>query len=65
MGTINKPSDVQILIKNLPETTLLCLDEAYIDFVDDNFVPKISLETKNVIRMKNFFKSIKHQMSSI
>ena len=57
MGTINKPSDVQILIKNLPETTLLCLDEAYIDFVDDNFVPKISLETKNVIRMRTFSKA--------
>ena len=57
MGTINKPSDVQTLIQNLPETTLLCLDEAYIDFVDDNFVPKISLDTKNVIRMRTFSKA--------
>ena len=45
MGTINKPSEIERLIKNLPETTLLCLDEAYIDFVDENFVPKISLDT--------------------
>ena len=57
MGTINKPSDIQTLIQNLPETTLLCLDEAYIDFVDDNFVPKISLDTKNVIRMRTFSKA--------
>ena len=57
MGTINKPSDIETLIQNLPETTLLCLDEAYIDFVDDNFVPKISLETKNVIRMRTFSKA--------
>ena len=57
MGTINKPSDIQTLIQKLPETTLLCLDEAYIDFVDDNLVPKISLETKNVIRMRTFSKA--------
>ena len=57
MGTINKPSDVQTLIQNLPETTLLCLDEAYIDFIDDNFIPKISLDTKNVIRMRTFSKA--------
>ena len=57
MGTINKPSDIETLIQYLPETTLLCLDEAYIDFVDDNFVPKISLDTKNVIRMRTFSKA--------
>ncbi len=57
MGTINKPSDIETLIQNLPETSLLCLDEAYIDFVEENFVPKISLDKKNVIRMRTFSKA--------
>ena len=43
MGTINKPSNIESLIRNLPKTTLLCLDEAYIDFVDTHLIPKISL----------------------
>ena len=57
MGTINKPSNIESLIRNLPKTTLLCLDEAYIDFVDSHLIPKISINTKNVIRMRTFSKA--------
>ena len=57
MGTINKPSNIESLIRNLPKTTLLCLDEAYIDFLDTNLIPKISLNTKNVVRMRTFSKA--------
>ena len=36
---------------------IVFVDEAYIDFVDDNFVPQIALDTKNVIRMRTFSKA--------
>ncbi len=57
MGTINKPSDIQTLIQNLPHDTLLCLDEAYIDFLPSDQVPVIPTEKKNVIRMRTFSKA--------
>ena len=57
MGTINKPSNIEILIQNLPKNTILCLDEAYIDFVDPGLIPKISTNIKNVIRMRTFSKA--------
>ena len=57
MGTINRPSNIEILIQNLPENTILCLDEAYIDFVDPGLIPKISTNIKNVIRMRTFSKA--------
>ena len=57
MGTINKPSNIETLIQNLPENTILCLDEAYIDFVDSGLIPKISTNNKNVIRMRTFSKA--------
>ena len=54
MGTINKPLDIETLVQNLPENTILCLDEAYIDFVDSTLIPNISTDIKNVIRMRTF-----------
>ena len=57
MGTINKPLDIETLVKNLPENTMLCLDEAYIDFVDPALIPNISTNIKNIIRMRTFSKA--------
>jgi histidinol-phosphate aminotransferase len=57
MGTINKPLDIERLIQNLPESTILCLDEAYLDFVDTTLIPNISTNIKNVIRMRTFSKA--------
>ena len=57
MGTINKPSSIETLIQNLPQDTLLCLDEAYIDFLPSDQVPVIPTGTKNVIRMRTFSKA--------
>ncbi len=57
MGTINKPSDIETLVQNLPENTILCLDEAYIDFVDPALIPNISTNIKNIIRMRTFSKA--------
>ena len=57
MGTINKPSDIETLAQNLPENTILCLDEAYIDFVDLALIPNIPTNIKNIIRMRTFSKA--------
>ena len=57
MGTINKPLDIETLAQNLPKNTILCLDEAYIDFVDPALIPNISTNIKNVIRMRTFSKA--------
>ena len=35
MGTFNKKTEIQKFIKEVPEETLICLDEAYADFVTD------------------------------
>ena len=56
-GTINKPLDIETLVQNLPENTMLCLDEAYIDFVDPALIPNISTNIKNIIRMRTFSKA--------
>ncbi len=57
MGTINKPIDIERLIQNLPDNTVLCLDEAYIDFIDSALIPNVSTNIKNVIRMRTFSKA--------
>ena len=57
MGTINQPEAIEKLIQNLPKSTLLCLDEAYIDFLTPNLVPNISIKEPNVIRMRTFSKA--------
>ena len=57
MGTINSVNDINNLIEYLPTETLLCLDEAYIDFVPTELIPEISLNKSNVIRMRTFSKA--------
>ena len=57
MGTINQPKGIENLIKNLPKTTMLCLDEAYIDFLPSDLIPNISENEPNVIRMRTFSKA--------
>lgn len=57
MGTINSPKAIEKLIQNLPKSTLLCLDEAYIDFLPPNLIPNISINQPNVIRMRTFSKA--------
>lgn len=57
MGTLNSVSFIKNLIKNLPKETLLCLDEAYVDFVSSELIPDISPNITNVIRMRTFSKA--------
>jgi histidinol-phosphate aminotransferase len=57
MGTINSTFSIKKLIDNLPKETLLCLDEAYADFLSLELIPEISINTENVIRMRTFSKA--------
>ncbi|MDC0093807.1 aminotransferase class I/II-fold pyridoxal phosphate-dependent enzyme, partial [Alphaproteobacteria bacterium] len=57
MGTLNSVNSINNLIENLPTETLLCLDEAYIDFVPSKLIPDISINKPNVIRMRTFSKA--------
>ena len=57
MGTLNSVNDINNLIEYLPTETLLCLDEAYIDFVPTELIPEISINKSNVIRMRTFSKA--------
>ncbi len=57
MGTWHSATDVENLIKSLPSTTLLCLDEAYSDFLSEKDLPSISIDNPNVIRLRTFSKA--------
>ena len=57
MGTTNTKSSIEDLVRNLPKETLLCLDEAYADFLPHDQIPNISLNSENVIRMRTFSKA--------
>ena len=57
MGTLNSVNNINNLIENLPVETLLCLDEAYIDFVPLKLTPEISINKPNIIRMRTFSKA--------
>ncbi len=57
MGTLNKPVDIENLVKNINEETIICLDEAYADFVPNNKLPQIDTNNKQVLRMRTFSKA--------
>jgi len=57
MGTINNANTIESILEKLNEETILCLDEAYADFVPENELPKISETNKQVLRMRTFSKA--------
>ena len=57
MGTFHPKKVVQELIDELPGETLLCLDEAYSDFVDQEELAELDVSKKNVIRFRTFSKA--------
>jgi histidinol-phosphate aminotransferase len=57
MGTWLPQAKVQQLLDALPVNTLLCLDEAYIEFADPDVAPAIDVTNSNVIRMRTFSKA--------
>ena len=56
MGTANSAEAVQGFIDLLPDTCLLALDEAYIEFAPDGISPRIDVAQSNVIRFRTFSK---------
>jgi histidinol-phosphate/aromatic aminotransferase/cobyric acid decarboxylase-like protein len=66
MGSVNPASRVQSLIDNVPTGSLLCLDEAYVEFAPiaadgggggSSVAPPIDVSNVNVIRMRTFSKA--------
>lgn len=57
MGTWWKAPDVERFIDALPETTLLVLDEAYIDMAPGSALPALDTSRPNVLRMRTFSKA--------
>jgi len=57
MGSWHDATIVQNLIDNVPEGTVLCLDEAYVEFAPEGTAPPFDVENRNVIRMRTFSKA--------
>jgi len=57
MGSWHSADVVQDLIDNLPNSSLLVLDEAYIDLAPNGTAPLLRPETDNVIRLRTFSKA--------
>jgi histidinol-phosphate aminotransferase len=57
MGTWHGADTVQGMIENLPDSAVLCLDEAYIEFAPEGTAPPIDVSRPNVIRFRTFSKA--------
>ena len=57
MGTINKRIDIEDFIQNLPQDTLLILDEAYIELAPQNCNPKVDISNANILHFRSFSKA--------
>ena len=57
MGSWHDAATVQSLIDDVPDGSLLCLDEAYGEFAPDGVLPEIDVNDERVIRMRTFSKA--------
>jgi len=57
MGTWHDALTVQQFIDALPKSTVLVLDEAYVEFAPDGTAPKVDTDDKRVVRMRTFSKA--------
>ena len=57
MGTLNKKVEMKKFITEVPKETLICLDEAYADFVPTEELIDIDINQENIIRMRTFSKA--------
>ncbi|MGU9956477.1 MAG: pyridoxal phosphate-dependent aminotransferase [Arenicellales bacterium WSBS_2016_MAG_OTU3] len=57
MGTWHSADKVQSMMDNIPDGSLLCLDEAYIEFAPANTAPEIDVNNAKVIRFRTFSKA--------
>ena len=63
MGTWHSAERINALIEALPDGTMLCLDEAYIEFAPDGTAPDWNTEDPRVIRFRTFSKA--HGMAGL
>ncbi len=57
MGSVWPAEEVQHLINTVPDSTLLLLDEAYIEFAPEGMSPDIDTTHKNLLRFRTFSKA--------
>lgn len=57
MGSWHPPREVERLVAGLPDDVLLCLDEAYADFVPPGELPVIDPDEPRVVRFRTFSKA--------
>ena len=57
MGSWHDAPVIRSMLDDLPETALLILDEAYIEFAPDSAIPRIAADDPRVIRMRTFSKA--------
>lgn len=57
MGTWWSAGEVQRLIDGIPDQSVLCLDEAYIDFAPEGTAPRLDVSDRNVLRFRTFSKA--------
>ena len=50
-------AEIESALTDLPNGTLLILDEAYVEFAPENAVPKLAIDDPRVIRMRTFSKA--------
>ncbi len=57
MGTAHDAAVIQDMIGRVPADTVLCLDEAYLEFADPSVAPPMDTTVANVIRYRTFSKA--------
>ncbi|TWI34436.1 pyridoxal phosphate-dependent aminotransferase [Paracoccus sulfuroxidans] len=57
MGSWHDGARIEAMVRALPETALLILDEAYAEFAPASAIPHIEAENPNVIRFRTFSKA--------
>lgn len=57
MGTWHDAGAMQAMIDDVPDGTVLCLDEAYLEFAPEGTAPVLDTDNQNVIRMRTFSKA--------
>ena len=57
MGSFHPRARIEEMVDALPHDCLLCLDEAYADFVDEDELPDIPVDHDRVIRLRTFSKA--------
>ncbi|MCP4602779.1 MAG: aminotransferase class I/II-fold pyridoxal phosphate-dependent enzyme [Proteobacteria bacterium] len=56
MGTFWSAAELQQFVENVPESCLICLDEAYVEYAEPNDVLPLSFTRPNLLRFRTFSK---------